>query len=140
MSNIKQVKVGVGVVCSHRDGIIMLKRKGSHGAGQWSFPGGHLEFGESVEQCAIREVKEELGIEFIPGWPIPLWTEDTFPEKQYITLYYYGVSREFPKIMEPHKASELMFVRQTPYDDLPTPIFSGCFKVWEYLKNKKYDV
>ncbi|GIS83418.1 MAG: hypothetical protein CM1200mP15_20500 [Dehalococcoidia bacterium] len=54
--------VGVGVVFI-RDGMIFLaKRSGSHGAAIWGVCGGHLEFGESLEACARREAKEELGV------------------------------------------------------------------------------
>ncbi len=51
-------QVGVGVLIL-RDGKVLLgRRKGSHGAGCWSAPGGHLEFGEAVEDCALREALE----------------------------------------------------------------------------------
>src|SRR5258707_8500479 len=51
-------QVGVGVVVV-RDGKVLLGlRRGSHGSGAWALPGGHLEWGESVESCARREVTE----------------------------------------------------------------------------------
>ena len=31
--------------------------------GAWVLPGGHIEVGESLEECAVREIKEETGIE-----------------------------------------------------------------------------
>lgn len=39
------------------------KRKGSHGANEYAWPGGHLEHSEGIIDCVIREVKEETGIE-----------------------------------------------------------------------------
>ena len=40
----------------------LARRQGAHGQGEWAFPGGHLEYGESFAQCARREVKEETGM------------------------------------------------------------------------------
>lgn len=59
----KRPKSCVGVMI-FKDGKILLgKRKGSHGNGEYSFPGGHIEFSESFEDCVRRETKEEAGIE-----------------------------------------------------------------------------
>lgn len=57
------VKDGVGVIVLRDDKHVLLGlRKGAHGAGTWSFPGGHLEAGESLVDCAKREVLEETGL------------------------------------------------------------------------------
>lgn len=58
-----KIKACVGVMI-WKDGKILLgKRRGKHGTGEYSCPGGHLEFEESFEECVIKETMEEAGIE-----------------------------------------------------------------------------
>ena len=45
-------KVGTAIIITRDNKILLMKRRGPHGAGTWSPPGGHLDFGESPEQCA----------------------------------------------------------------------------------------
>ena len=56
-------RVGVGVLIVKEGKVLIGKRKGSHGAGQYALPGGKLEWRETWEQCARREILEETGIE-----------------------------------------------------------------------------
>jgi len=58
-----QPRVGVGVMILKDGKVLLGMRKGSHGAGELAFPGGHLEYMESFEECARRETLEECGIE-----------------------------------------------------------------------------
>jgi 8-oxo-dGTP diphosphatase len=57
-----QPKVGVGVMIVKSGSALLGQRKGSHGEGEYAFPGGHLEYMESFEHCARRETLEECGI------------------------------------------------------------------------------
>ena len=61
----KYPKVGLGVIIVNEDGDILIgKRKGSH-AQKYSIPGGHLDLGETFEQGAIREIKEETNLDIL---------------------------------------------------------------------------
>ena len=55
--------MGVGVVFVREGRVFLARRKGALGAGSWGSAGGHLEFGETLEDCARREAKEEFGVE-----------------------------------------------------------------------------
>jgi 8-oxo-dGTP diphosphatase len=82
--------VGVAILIRKEGQVLLLKRKGSHGAGTWCPPGGHLEFGESPEECAIREAKEETGVEVTDVRFLAI-TNDLFPEgKHYVTIWFEG--------------------------------------------------
>ncbi|TEY74895.1 hypothetical protein BOTCAL_0068g00220 [Botryotinia calthae] len=65
-----KVRVGVGVFILHPSStpsnplFLMGKRLVPHGHDQWANPEGHLEFGETLEECAVREVLEETGLVF----------------------------------------------------------------------------
>ncbi len=56
--------VGVGVIVT-RDGEVLLVKRRHHGAGSWATPGGYLDSGEGFEACAIRETREETGLEIV---------------------------------------------------------------------------
>lgn len=58
-------EVCVGAVAV-RDGCVLLVRRG-HGpaAGQWSVPGGRVEWGETLAAAVVREVAEETGLEVV---------------------------------------------------------------------------
>jgi 8-oxo-dGTP diphosphatase len=51
-------RVGVGCIVARGTQLLLVKSR----RGYWSNPGGHLEFGETPEQCAIRETLEETGL------------------------------------------------------------------------------
>jgi 8-oxo-dGTP diphosphatase len=52
-----------GVVIEEDNRILLVKRKYEPYKGDWSFPAGFMEYDESPEQCAIREIKEELNVD-----------------------------------------------------------------------------
>ena len=115
-------KIGVGV-CVIKDGKVLLgKRLNAHGQGTWAFPGGHLEFGESVTDCARREVTEETGLQISNIRRGP-YTEDLFiaENKHYITLIMIADWQAGePSVLEPEKCQEW---RWFEWENLPEPLF-----------------
>ena len=51
-----------GVVCLRGDEVLLIKRGKAPRMGQWSLPGGRIEWGETSEQAALRELAEETGV------------------------------------------------------------------------------
>ncbi|KAK4166324.1 Nudix hydrolase 1 [Cladorrhinum sp. PSN259] len=102
------VRVGVAAVIQDGKGNIVLGvRKGSHGAGTWQFPGGHLEVGESWSDCAERETLEETGL-VVKAERFLAATNDVFDPagKHYITIFMLCKridENAEPQVLEPHK-------------------------------------
>lgn len=115
-------KVGLGV-CVVKGGKVLLgQRLNAHGEGSWCFPGGHLEFGEALEDCAQREVLEETGLQI--GKPeFVVCTNDIFSSenKHYITIYMKAAwAAGEPKVLEPDKMVKWQWFN---WDNLPSPLF-----------------
>lgn len=105
-----------------------MQRKNAHGEGSWAPSGGHLEFGESWEDCARRETLEELGvhIENVQFFGV---TNDVFGAaddgKHYVTIYMRAELSEGqePKILEPEKTNAINWFT---WDTMPSPMFLPC--------------
>jgi len=116
------VVVGVGVIILKDDKVLLGKRKGNHGGGTWSIPGGKLEFMESVEDCARREILEEVGIT-IKNLRKGTYTNNIFLDENKHSISIYIIadydSGEV-RIMEPDKCECWEWF---DWNNLPEPLF-----------------
>lgn len=102
----------------------MGKRKGSHGSGEYAFPGGHLEYMESFKDCALREIVEEAGIEVENIRFQYLSNVKKYVPKHYVHI---GLTADWksgePKVLEPEKLESWGWY---DLDNLPQPMFYQC--------------
>lgn len=61
-SGCSRTRVGVGVVVRSADGLVLLARRRGEAGIELAVPGGKLDPGETVEECAVRELAEETGL------------------------------------------------------------------------------
>lgn len=54
---------GAGIVVFRGDEVLVIQRGKPPYAGEWSIPGGKIEYGETAAEAALRELKEETGVE-----------------------------------------------------------------------------
>ncbi len=114
-----QVGTAPIIVCDDR--VLLMKRKGPHGAGTWSPPGGHLDFGETLEACAAREAKEEVGVDML-DIRFRCVTNDVCKDegKHYNTVWMEGKPVGEPGIVAEQEVAE---IGSFAWDELPEPLF-----------------
>jgi 8-oxo-dGTP diphosphatase len=72
-------RIGAAVIWNAAGQILIDKRKsGGTMGGLWEFPGGKIEPGETVSECIVREIREELAIEITVG-DLLIEIEHTYP-------------------------------------------------------------
>ena len=106
------IGVGVGAIIFNKDGKVFLAKRGSEARNEkhkWEFPGGSVEFGETLENALVREIREEYGFVIDVVQLLDVVNHILPEEKQhwvspaYLCRYKNGK----PCIKEPHKCEEI---------------------------------
>jgi 8-oxo-dGTP diphosphatase len=117
--------VGVSAVLLRADRVLVGRRRGSHGAGTWAFPGGKVDPGEDPATAVARELAEETGLVAVEVRPIT-WTSDVIESGDerwhFVTLHHLVVaSPGDPQTREPDKVEGWRWVA---LDAIPEPRFA----------------
>lgn len=126
-------KVGVGVIILFNNDVLLGKRKGSHGPGEYSLPGGHLDMFESFEDCCMRETLEETDLHIFNIEKVTFFPNIFEEEKlHYVTLFFKSIveNPEDLKTMEPDKCEGWGWF---DLGHLPSPIFGRTKEVCQQL-------
>ena len=119
---INPVPCVVLIIENDKDEILLVKRRHPPKAGTWDIPGGFMEPGETAEECAIREIKEELGVDLQNLKYLASYAD----RYEYKRVNYYTIGFEFsaqiktlPKVAHDDISQFLFFSKhKIPYDKI----------------------
>lgn len=114
--------VGVGAIVRDGDLLLLMRRAQPHGRGTWSTPGGFLEAGESFEECAARETREEVGLD-VSGFRFVAVTNDLFEDGRHCLTVWMCGDLDKAGSPDPTASEEVAELRWFRLDDLPSNRF-----------------
>lgn len=138
----KKVGAGFGIMLL-KDGRVLLGQRHSdptsadselRGEGTWTMPGGKFEYGESFEEGAARELREETGM-ILGSSKVICVNNDKNEHAHFVTVGF--LSEEFagePQVMEPNEITRWQWF---DLDNLPEPLFFASAKVLECYKTQR---
>jgi 8-oxo-dGTP diphosphatase len=118
---IDYIGVGVGALIVDEEGRLFLARRGPRAKnerGLWEFPGGSVEYGETLAEALVREMLEEYGIEVAVGELLDVVDHILPDEGQHWVspTYICTIVSGEPRILEASKCSEIGWF---PPDEMP---------------------
>ncbi|MER2519809.1 MAG: NUDIX domain-containing protein [Bdellovibrionales bacterium] len=137
MEDSRRPLVGIGVMIFKDGKVLLARRKNAHGAGEYAFPGGHMEHGESFEDCARRETFEECGIEIEDAQFLFVANILDYMPRHYVHLSLTARWKSGePAVKELDKSEEWGWYA---LDAFPKPLFRVCrMSLESYLSGRKY--
>lgn len=123
-AGVDYIGVGVGaILVDPQDRLFLAKRgeKAKNERGCWEFPGGSVEYGETLAEALRREMREEFGVEILVGDLLDV-VDHILPEEgqHWISpTYLCTIQSGLPRIIEPEKCSAIGWFALA---DLPKPL------------------
>jgi 8-oxo-dGTP diphosphatase len=131
--------VGVSAVIVQDGQLVLVKRGVEPGKGKWSIPGGAVELGEGVRDAAVREAKEECGLEIELVGDTPMDAIDNLIMDENGRLQYHYIILQFlarPRGGTLRAGSDAAEVRWVPLEEVDTYNLTNTFRFF-FKKHRK---
>ena len=138
-----QVRVGVSVIIIEDNKVLLGHRSknkedtgGIVGRDTWTLPGGKQEFDETIQECAVRETKEECNLD-VSGIKVLTACDDVAPDRHFVTITTIANHHSGdPAVMEPTKEDEWKWF---DIDNLPDNLYPPTINSLNYYKENIYE-
>lgn len=127
---VSKPEVAVGAVCAHLGALLLVRRGRGAAQGEWSIPGGRVEWGETLHEAVVREMHEETGLEVVVDRFLG-WVERIHDPYHYVILDF-AVSALDPS-RTPVAGDDAAEVAWVPFADVSDlPLVGGLY---EFLRD-----
>ena len=120
----KQPVAAVGVVCLRGDEVLLVRRGKAPREGEWSLPGGRIEWGERVRDAALRELKEETGVDAeilgFAGWREMVLRGDAGKPARHFVILAFAARWRAGEIAPSPELSDARWIRPDELDGFET--------------------
>ncbi len=123
--------LAASVALVRRDDLLLIQRNRAPSKGLWTLPGGRLEPGESAEACAVREIREELGLAVFALRPLIVLRHGQFRLQTFATQAFEG-----DVVPDPSEVRAWRWVRPAQMRGLPTTpglgnVVEAAFRIFD---------
>tara|TARA_B100000949_G_C14224231_1_gene425947 strand:+ start:146 stop:646 length:501 start_codon:yes stop_codon:yes gene_type:complete len=122
-------KLAVVVLVSNGSKLLLVKRAIEPALGKWSFPSGYVDLGEAVETAAVREVKEETGVDIKINFLVGAYSSSLRP----LVLLAYGAEVSGGIMKLNHEVLDLGYFSPECLPDMPFPHDDEILRDWTAL-------
>lgn len=115
------------------DGVVLVERANPpHG---WALPGGFVDYGERCETAAIREMKEETGLDVVLTGLLGVYSDpDRDPRSHTMSVIYTGVTKNIDALEAGDDAAK---AKVFPLSDLPNLVFDHSVVLADFVASRK---
>lgn len=127
----KTIKVTVDILLEDAGKILLIKRAFKPYKGRWALPGGYIEYGEKAEEAAVREAKEETGLDIELEGIIGVYSDPKRDPRGHQITIAYKAKKRGGRIKESRETKE---VRMWGIEELPKLAFDHAEIIRDAMK------
>ncbi len=118
MSKSDKPSLTVDIILQTDEGIALIRRKNDPFKGKWAIPGGFVEYGETVENAARREAKEETGLKVELEELVGVYSDPGRDPRGHMVSICYSASRKGGELRPDTDAEEVKIFKDIPWNKL----------------------